>query len=119
MTSYGRMLVRFIHSKFPISGITLGCCVWCHLWHAVAQYLSITFYKRSGCSTGAIGAQVLDLEGGTGIVIVLKEPKMLWARLVLLLSWVVLLITDGLEREASTQLQAEMARLALRARELM
>ena len=43
---------------------------------------------------------------------------MFWARLVLL-SAMVLLITDGLEREASTQLQAEMARLALRARELM
>ena len=49
----------------------------------------------------------------------LKEPKMLWARLVLLLSSVVLLIMDGLEREAITQLQAEIARLTLRARELM
>ena len=44
---------------------------------------------------------------------------MLWARLVLLLSPVVLLITGGLERESSTQLPAEIARLTLRARELM
>ena len=44
---------------------------------------------------------------------------MLWDRLVLLLSPVVLLIRDNLEREAITQLQAEIARLALGARELM
>ena len=88
------------------------------LLHAVAQYLSINFYKRSGCSAGVIGAHVLYWEGGTGIIIALKESKTLWARLVLLLSPVVLFITDGLEREEITQLQAEIARLALRARQL-
>ena len=84
----------------------------------VAQYFSITFYKRFGLSAGAIGTHVFDWEGGIGIVIALKEPEMLWARLVLLSS-VVLLITDGLEREVITQLQAEIARLALRVRKLI
>ena len=85
----------------------------------VAQYFSITFYKRFGLSAGAIGTHVFDWEGGTGIVIALKEPKTLfWARLVLLSS-VVLLITVGLEREVITQLQAEIARLALRVRKLI
>ena len=43
---------------------------------------------------------------------------MFWARLVLL-SLVVLLIMDGLEREVITELQAEIARLALRVRKLI
>ena len=73
MTSYGWMLVRFIHSMFPISGITLasvyGFTFGTRL-HNISPLLSI---KDSDAARWAIGAQVYDWEGGNWIAITLEE----------------------------------------------
>jgi uncharacterized protein with von Willebrand factor type A (vWA) domain len=58
-----------------------------------------------------VSSQVVDWSGGTRIGACLAEFNRLWSRRVLAQGAIVLLITDGLDREGGTGLAAEMARL--------
>ena len=60
-----------------------------------------------------------DWEGGTRISASLGVFNRDWARRVLSTPAVVLLISDGLERSGLAELEREMSRLALQARELI
>ena len=119
MTSYSRMMMHFIHSIFQsqgqswaaVHGFTFGTRL-----HNISPLLSI---KDPDAALRAIGTHVRDWEGGTRIAISLKEFNRLWARRVLSTPSVVLLITDGLEREGIIQLEVEMARLALQTSNLI
>jgi uncharacterized protein with von Willebrand factor type A (vWA) domain len=68
---------------------------------------------------GACGAHVVDWAGGTRIATSLAEFNKRWARRVLGQGAVVLLITDGLERDADDTLSFEMDRLHRSCRRLI
>ena len=67
----------------------------------------------------AAGAQAQDWEGGTRIGACLGKFNRHWSRRVLGQGAVVLLITDGLDRDDAEQLSHEMERLHLSARRLI
>jgi len=66
-----------------------------------------------------VGAAAQDWAGGTRIGACLREFNFRWARRVLGQSACVLLVTDGLERDESGGLEAEMARLHRSCRRLV
>ncbi len=67
----------------------------------------------------ACSASVLDWSGGTRIATSLREFNRLWARRVLGQGAIVLLITDGLERDPDDTLAFEMDRLHRSCRQLI
>ena len=67
----------------------------------------------------AIGAHVVDWSGGTRIATSLAAFNKLWARRVLTQGAIVLLITDGLERDPDDRLAFEMDRLHRSCRRLV
>src|SRR6202795_2329526 len=67
----------------------------------------------------AVGANVADWSGGTRIASSLHAFNNLWARRVLTQGAIVLLITDGLERESDEKLAFEMDRLHRSCRRLI
>ncbi len=113
MSTYSRMMLHFIHAMTRAKG---------HDW---AQVHAFTFgtrlsnitrqimQKDPDAALAAIGQQVQDWDGGTQIGESLKAFNYTWARRVLNSDAVVLLITDGLEREDAGLLQTEMRRLHL------
>lgn len=119
MTSYSRMMMHFVHSvaQFQgqswaaVHGFTFGTRL-----HNISPLLTI---KDPDAALRAIGSHVRDWEGGTRIASSLGDFNMHWARRVLSTPSVVLLITDGLEREGIAKLESEMARMALQTRELI
>ncbi len=70
-------------------------------------------------AVAAVSGAVMDWSGGTRIGACLKEFNRLWSRRVLAQGAVVLLITDGLDRDAGQGLSAEMARLRRSCRRLI
>jgi hypothetical protein len=66
-----------------------------------------------------VGQRVLDWSGGTRIGSSLKEFNKVWSRRVLGQGAVVLLVTDGLEREGGGELARQMERLAKSCRRLI
>ena len=119
MTRYSRMMMHFVHSMAQAQGqswaevhsFTFGTRL-----HNISPLLTI---KDPDAALTSIGNHVRDWEGGTRIATSLGEFNRHWARRVLSTPSVVLLITDGLEREGITQLEAEISRLALQTRELI
>jgi uncharacterized protein with von Willebrand factor type A (vWA) domain len=67
----------------------------------------------------AVSASVVDWSGGTRIATSLKHFNKLWARRVLTQGAIVLLITDGLERDPDDRLAFEMDRLHRSCRRLI
>ena len=67
----------------------------------------------------AVGANVADWSGGTRIATSLRAFNKLWARRVLTEGAIVLLITDGLERDPDDRLAFEIDRLHRSCRRLI
>ncbi|MFL6832173.1 MAG: VWA domain-containing protein, partial [Xanthobacteraceae bacterium] len=67
----------------------------------------------------AVGANVADWSGGTRIATSLRAFNKLWARRVLTQGAIVLLITDGLERDPDDRLAFEIDRLHRSCRRLI
>src|SRR5262249_1071448 len=67
----------------------------------------------------AVGANVADWSGGTRIATSLAAFNKLWARRVLTQGAIVLLITDGLERDPDDRLAFEIDRLQRSCRRLI
>ena len=119
MTRYSRMMMHFVHSCAQARGsdwaavhaFTFGTQL-----HNISPQLSI---KDPDAALAAIGQHVKDWEGGTRISASLGVFNRDWARRVLSTPAVVLLISDGLERSGLAELEGEMSRLALQARELI
>jgi uncharacterized protein with von Willebrand factor type A (vWA) domain len=76
-------------------------------------------YKDPDEALAACSSHVTDWSGGTRIATSLHEFNKEWARRVLTQGAVVLLITDGLEREADDRLAFEMDRLHRSCRRLI
>lgn len=119
MSSYSRMLLHFLHTASNAKGagwakvnsFTFGTKL-----TNITRHLS---QRDVDMALKAAGAQATDWEGGTRIGASLHEFNRIWSRRVLGQGAVVLLITDGLDRDGADQLAIEAERLRLSCRKLI
>jgi len=119
MSSYSRAVLHFLHAVAnqkgagwaKVYGFTFG-----------TRLTNITRHLRQkdvDAALTAAGSEAQDWEGGTRIGACLHTFNRDWSRRVLGQGAVVLLITDGLDRDAPEELAKEMQRLHLSARRLI
>ena len=119
MSSYSRMVLHFLHAVTNQRGRG-----WAEV-HAFTFGTRLTNITRHlarrdvDAALAAAGAEAQDWQGGTRIGSCLHAFNRDWSRRVLGQGAVVLLITDGLDRDPPEQLAAEMRRLRLSARRLV
>lgn len=115
MSRYSRMLLHFMHAVTSDRDRV-------HTFLFGTRLTNVTRYLRARDVDDAlakVGANVDDWSGGTRIGHCLHEFNRHWGRRVLTQGAVVLLITDGLDREAGTGLAEEMERLHKSCRRLI
>lgn len=107
MSRYSRMFLHFLHAitndRDRVHSFVFGTRltnVTRQLWH-----------RDVDLALGAIAQAVADWSGGTRIGATLKDFNLRWSRRVLGQNAVVLLISDGLDRDAGADLAAQMERL--------
>ena len=119
MSAYSRAVLHFLHAVSNqkgagwarVHGFTFG-----------TQLTNITRHLATrdvDAALAAAGNEAQDWEGGTRIGACLHSFNRDWSRRVLGQGAVVLLITDGLDRDAPDHLAKEMQRLHLSARHLI
>jgi hypothetical protein len=119
MSQYSRMVLHFLHAVANHKGAG-----WAKV-HAFTFGTRLTNITRqlatrdADAALAAAGKQAQDWEGGTRIGACLHAFNRDWSRRVMGQGAVVLLITDGLDREEAGQLGHEMERLHLSARRLI
>jgi uncharacterized protein with von Willebrand factor type A (vWA) domain len=119
MSVYSRMLLRYLHSLTHATEKS-----WGHV-HAFTFGTRLTNVTRAlrladpDAALAAAGQDARDWEGGTRIGTALQRFNRHWSRRFLSSGAVVLLITDGLERDDLDLLDREAARLARSARSLI
>lgn len=119
MSQYSRMVLHFLHAVANQKGAG-----WARV-HAFTFGTRLTNITRQlatrdvDAALAAAGRQAQDWEGGTRIGACLHDFNRDWSRRVMGQGAVVLLITDGLDRDAPEALAHEMERLHLSARRLI
>jgi uncharacterized protein with von Willebrand factor type A (vWA) domain len=119
MAHYSRMVLHFVHSVANSKGAG-----WARV-HAFTFGTRLTNITRHLATRDvdqalkAAGAEAQDWQGGTRIGDCLHRFNRDWSRRVMGQGAVVLLITDGLDRDTSADLGAEMQRLHLSSRHLI
>jgi uncharacterized protein with von Willebrand factor type A (vWA) domain len=119
MSQYSRMVLHFLHAVANTKGAG-----WARV-HAFTFGTRLTNITRQlatrdvDAALAAAGKQAQDWEGGTRIGACLHAFNRDWSRRVMGQGAVVLLITDGLDRDAPEALSHEMERLHLSARRLI
>ncbi|MEL6208544.1 MAG: VWA domain-containing protein, partial [Pseudomonadota bacterium] len=119
MTGYSRMLLHFLHAAANAKGAG-----WSRV-HAFTFGTTLTNITRHlahrdvDAALSAAGREATDWEGGTRIGHALESFNRDWSRRVLGQGAVVLLVTDGLEREEPERLAAAADRLRLSCRKLI
>ena len=119
MSRYSRMALHFLHAVANHRGAG-----WAQV-HAFTFGTRLTNITRQlatrdvDAALAAAGRHAQDWEGGTRIGACLHEFNRDWSRRVMGQGAVVLLITDGLDRDAPERLAHEMQRLHLSARYLI
>ena len=115
MVRYSRMLLIFMHTitndRDRVHSFLFG-----------TRLTNVTRYLRSrdiDLALEKVGGMVQDWAGGTRIGHALSEFNRVWSRRVLGQGAVVLLISDGLDRDAGQGLAAEMERLHKSCRRLI
>ena len=115
MSRYSRMLLHFVHAitndRDRVHSFVFG-----------TRLTNITRFLRQrdvDIAVEQITEQVEDWSGGTRIGVTLKEFNATWSRRVLGQGAVVLFISDGLDRDAGVDLDAEMERLHKSSRRLI
>jgi len=119
MSSYSRMLLHFLHTAANQKGAGWAQV---HAFTFGTRLTNITRHLRHrdvDAALAACGAEALDWEGGTRIGACLHTFNRDWSRRVLGQGAVVLLITDGLDRDDPDELAREAERLRLSARRLI
>ena len=119
MSSYSRMVLHFLHSVANakgagwarVHGFTFGTRL-----TNITRHLAM---RDVDAALAAAGAEAQDWEGGTRIGQCLHAFNRDWSRRVLGQGAVVLLITDGLDRDDAGALGREMERLHLSARQVI
>ena len=119
MSGYSRMLLHFLHTASNAKGAGWAAV---HSFTFGTRLTNITRHLRQrdvDAALKAAGAEAQDWEGGTRIGASLHEFNRVWSRRVLGQGAVVLLITDGLDREGGDGLAKEAERLRLSCRKLI
>ena len=113
MASYSRMLLHFLHSAANTKGAGWSKV---HVFTFGTRLTNITRHLRNRDVDEALaqaGHEAQDWEGGTRIGACLEDFNKTWSRRVLGQGAVVLLITDGLDRDDPGLLGREAERLHL------
>lgn len=119
MSTYSRLFMHFLHSVSVTKGQG-----WAKV-HAFTFGTRLTNITRSlserdpDAALKAVGQQSQDWDGGTRIGTSLEQFNKHWSRRVLSRGAVVLLVTDGLERQDPQELEREAKRLRLSARQVI
>ncbi len=119
MSQYSRMVLHFLHAVANEKGQG-----WAKV-HAFTFGTRLTNISRHlgqrdvDAALKAAGSEAQDWEGGTRIGTSLRAFNMQWSRRVMGQGAVVLLITDGLDRDDAGALEKEMMRLQLSSKRLI
>ncbi|MET4126852.1 VWA domain-containing protein [Roseovarius sp. MBR-6] len=119
MSQYSRMVLHFLHAVANAKGAGWSKV---HAFTFGTRLTNITRHLATrdvDAALAAAGREAQDWEGGTRIGASLHAFNRDWSRRVMGAGAVVLLITDGLDREEAGQLAHEMERLHLSARRLI
>ncbi|MGB0410329.1 MAG: vWA domain-containing protein, partial [Pikeienuella sp.] len=119
MSGYSRMLLHFLHAASNAKGAGWADV---HAFTFGTQLTNISRHLRVRDVDSALrraGAEAQDWEGGTRIGESIGAFNKHWSRRVLGQGAVVLLITDGLDRDDPERLAKEMERLHLSSRKLI
>jgi uncharacterized protein with von Willebrand factor type A (vWA) domain len=119
MAQYSRMVLQFVHAVANRKGQGWARV---HAFTFGTRLTNVTRHLRQrdvDAALAAAGAEAQDWSGGTRIAACLHAFNRDWARRVLGQGAVVLLITDGLDRDEGGDLGHEMERLHLSARRLI
>ncbi|MEZ5751862.1 MAG: VWA domain-containing protein [Paracoccaceae bacterium] len=119
MASYSRMVLHFVHSVANKQGQGWAKV---HAFTFGTRLTNITRHLRTRDADSALkaaGHEARDWQGGTRIGACLHEFNRDWSRRVLGQGAVVLLITDGLDRDDASLLAREMERLHLSTKRLI
>ncbi len=119
MSQYSRIILHFLHAVSNTKGVGWAKV---HAFTFGTQLTNITRHlaqRDVDVALAAAGAEAQDWEGGTRIGDCLHAFNRDWSRRVMGHGAVVLLITDGLERDDPDDLAREMQRLHLSARRLI
>ena len=119
MSQYSRMVLHFLHAVMNAKGQGWARV---HAFTFGTRLTNITrhLHQRDvDAALAAAGAEAQDWQGGTRIGQCLHSFNRDWGRRVLGQGAVVLLISDGLDRDPPEALAAEMRRLHLSARRLI
>jgi hypothetical protein len=119
MAAYSRMMLHFLHAAANIDNAGWSAV---HVFTFGTRLTNITRHLRHRDADEALmraGAEARDWEGGTRIGACLEDFNKRWSRRVLGQGGVVLLITDGLDRDDPDRLAREAERLQLSCRKLI
>ena len=119
MSQYSRVILHFLHAVSNAKGAGWAKV---HAFTFGTRLTNITRHLRQrdvDAALAAAGAEAQDWEGGTRIGQCLHAFNRDWSRRVMGQGAVVLLITDGLDRDDPDQLAAEIGRLHLSSRRLI
>ncbi len=119
MSSYSRMLLHFLHAASNAKGAGWAKV---HSFTFGTRLTNVTRHMDQRDVDMALtraGAQAQDWEGGTRIGASLEEFNRVWSRRVLGQGAVVLLITDGLDRDDAGALAKQAERLHLSCKRLI
>ena len=115
MSRYARVLLRFVHALTRERGRVHSFTFGTRLTH-VTRHLR---HRDPDAALSTVGAAVRDWDGGTRIGACLREFNLRWSRRLLAQGAVVLLVTDGLDRDAGHGLAEETRRLRHSCRRLV
>jgi uncharacterized protein with von Willebrand factor type A (vWA) domain len=119
MSQYSRAVLHFVHAVANRQGQGWAQV---HAFTFGTRLTNISRHLRTrdvDAALAAAGAEAQDWEGGTRIAACLHTFNRDWSRRVLGQGAVVLLVTDGLDRDPDAGLAREMERLALTARQVI
>jgi len=119
MASYSRMLLHFLHAAANAKGAGWSKV---HVFTFGTRLTNITRHLAHRDVDEALtraGHEAQDWEGGTRIGACLEDFNKIWSRRVLCQGGVVLLITDGLDRDDPDRLARQAERLGLSSRRLI
>ncbi len=119
MSQYSRVILHFLHAVSNARGAGWAQV---HAFTFGTRLTNITRHLATrdvDAALAAAGAQAQDWEGGTRIGACLETFNRDWSRRVMGQGAVVLLITDGLDRDTPEDLSRQMQRLHLTARRLI
>ena len=119
MSQYSRTVLHFLHAVANARGAGWAQV---HAFTFGTRLTNITRHLATrdvDAALAAAGAQAQDWEGGTRIGASIEAFNRDWSRRVMGQGAVVLLITDGLDRDAPDDLARQMQRLQLTARRLI